>query len=170
MSFLSATEVDRLVGLAKTGDRDALARLFKNFAPLVRKTVGRVIGFGNPDLDDVCQEVYILVMRKIGQYSGQRRFGGWLKTVARNQAIIWIRKQRETVALGVDPADTLTVDYRDLHAAVDRLAVDDRDLLRAFYWDRRKIREIAADEGQAEGSIKRRLHWARRRLAANLRA
>lgn len=45
----------------------------------------------------------------------------------------------------------------------------DRNILTAFYQEGKSIRQIANDWNIPEGTVKRRLHVARRRLGVNLR-
>ena len=74
-----------LVEAARRGDRDAFARLFEQFAPMVHGiALARV---SPPEADDVVQEVFIAAIEKLDTLRDAAAFGGWLAMIARTRAI-----------------------------------------------------------------------------------
>jgi RNA polymerase sigma-70 factor (ECF subfamily) len=57
---------------------------------------------------------------------------------------------------------------RDVRAGISRLKPMDREALQAFYLEGRTLREISARLNAPLGTIKRRLHTARRRFSAEM--
>ena len=56
---------------AQQGDRDAFGRLFEQFQPVVCAIAFRRLG-NHAEAQEVCQEVFIQAMRKIGQLRDPR--------------------------------------------------------------------------------------------------
>lgn len=74
-----------LVEAARRGDRDAFARLFEEFAPMVH---GIALARVSPaEADDVVQEVFVAAMERIESLRDAAAFGGWLAMIARTRSI-----------------------------------------------------------------------------------
>lgn len=92
---------EELVAKVKRGNRVAYDTLMKRHERLVAKAVNEVTG----DLgavEDLMQEVFMKVFRKVHLYDPRMgRFTVWLVTVARREAINYLRrrKRRPTVSL-----------------------------------------------------------------------
>jgi RNA polymerase sigma-70 factor (ECF subfamily) len=173
-------EIEALVLRAQTGDRDA-------FGDLVRRFERSVAAFARQrvrdqhEADELVQEVFLHAMRKIGQLRNAACFGAWLRRITVRVAINrGLRKQPVAVAetsvlesaarTAPEPIDDLVREEhrRRVRDAVAKLKPIDRDALSAFYLRGRSLLEIAAEEGVPVGTVKRRLHTARRRLQGSL--
>jgi len=171
-----------LVRAAQTGQREAFDALFRRYHRAVFLALVRQIG-DEAEAQEVCQEVFIRAMRKIGQLDNPLCFGGWLRSIARRMAI------NRAVRRGpVTPTDTdrlantcastetplgamLARERSDqLHAGLKRLTELDRRTLEAFYFHGQSLVEMSTHFRSPIGTIKRRLHMARRRLAEELGA
>ena len=69
-----------LVSAAQTGDRAAFGELIEQFQGAVYAIALRRLG-DHADAQEVCQEVFIQAMRKIGQLRDRRCFAGWLRSM-----------------------------------------------------------------------------------------
>lgn len=176
------TEVAGLVRRAQTGDREALGQLIEQFQRTVHSVCLRRLGNPSEALE-LTQEVFLHVMRRIDQLREPERFAGWLRQVAVRMAIN--RATRRTpppsVETGVldgatghraDPLDELISRERAqrLHEGLARLKALDRETLVAFYIQGQSLVEMAERLDAPLGTIKRRLHTARKRLKAELEA
>jgi RNA polymerase sigma-70 factor (ECF subfamily) len=82
-----------LIKQAQGGDREALRSLLEEVERPVRQWA--FSHTGDPDsAADLSQEVFILLIRKIGSYRGDSRFLTWLFSVTRNQALEEVRRRR----------------------------------------------------------------------------
>jgi RNA polymerase sigma-70 factor (ECF subfamily) len=82
-----------LIHKAQRGDGEALRSLLEEIGPPVRQWA--LAHTGDPDsAADLSQEVFLLLIRKIGSYRGDSRFLTWLFSVTRNQALEEMRKRR----------------------------------------------------------------------------
>ena len=81
-----------LIEKAQGGDGESLKRLLEEIAPSVKRWA--LAHTGDPDsASDLSQDVFILVLKRLGSYRGDARFLTWLFTVTRNQALEAIRKR-----------------------------------------------------------------------------
>jgi len=176
------TEVARLVRRAQDGDREAFGLLVEQFQRTVHAICLRRLG--NPsEAIEMTQEVFLHVMRRIDQLREPERFAGWLRQVAVRMAIN--RATRRTAPASVetgvledasgrhnDPLDELIrrERARRLWEGLDRLKALDRETLVAFYIHGQSLAEMAERLDAPLGTIKRRLHTARKRLKAELEA
>lgn len=173
-------EVAALVRSAQDGDRDAFGRLVEQFEPTVRAIALRRLGNVGEALE-LTQEVFLHVMRRLGQLREPERFAGWLRQVAVRMAINHVTRRPSpfTVETAVlegafeqtdEPIDALITRERAerLWEALGRLKTLDRDTLVAFYIRDLSLIEMADELDVPLGTIKRRLHTARKRLRAEL--
>lgn len=178
----SWAQVAGLVERARDGDRDAFGLLVQQFEPTVRAIALRRLGNHGEALE-LTQEVFLHVMSRLGQLREPERFAGWLRQVAARMAInrATRRVPPQAVETGVlesaveetdEPIDELISRERAarLWTAMDRLKPLDREALVAFYIRDLSLIEIADELGIPLGTVKRRLHTARKRLKTELEA
>ena len=92
-SFPSKPDPDStLIKRAQEGDRESLKALLQEVSPSIRQWA--LAHTGDPDAaSDLCQEVFLLLLKKISSYRGDARFLTWLFTVTRNQALERTRRR-----------------------------------------------------------------------------
>lgn len=174
------TDVTRWVRAAQRGDRRAFGRLVTRYQEAVHATVFRRLG-DHAEAQDLCQDVFVQALRKIGQLREPRAFGGWLRSIASRMAINRAVRRVPQVAVEPESLERACVEYdtplatalaherdRQVHRGLGRLKELDRDTLVAFYFDGRTLIEMSDQFDSPVGTIKRRLHVARRRLAKEL--
>lgn len=173
-------ELAALVVRAQRGDREAFGELVEQFQPTVYAIALRRLANASDALE-LTQEVFLHVLRRIGQLREPERFAGWLRQVAVRMAInrATRRVAPPSVEVGVlegashqadEPLDALISRERAerLWEALGRLKSLDREALDAFYIRGRSLLEIAESLGVPLGTVKRRLHTARKRLRIEL--
>ena len=177
---LDKTQLADLVRAAQAGDRQAFAELFQRYRRSVYSTVFQRLGNG-AEAQEVCQDVFIQAMRKIGQLRNPLCFGGWLRSIAGRMAINRAVRTRpvrsiESERLDADRAEletplgkVLARERRNqVRMGLNRLTDLDRDTLVAFYFEGQSLVEMSDEFNSPVGTIKRRLHVARKRLAKEL--
>lgn len=169
-----------VVRRAQTGDREAFGELAEQFQPTVYAIALRRLG--NPsDALELTQEVFLHVLERLDQLREPERFAGWLRQVAVRMAIN--RATRRLFPTCVEPGVLeVTSEQSDeplerliareragrVWEALGRLKLLDREALDAFYIRGHSLIEIAEMLGVPLGTVKRRLHTARKRLRAAL--
>ncbi|MBN1909369.1 MAG: sigma-70 family RNA polymerase sigma factor [Pirellulales bacterium] len=169
-----------LVEAAQQGDREAFDQLVERFEPMVRAIALRRLR-NLADAQELCQEVFMQVLRKLHQLDDPRCFAGWLRQIAVRMAIN--RAVRTGPVVTVEPAavaaDCIELETplgaalarerrHQVHLGLDRLRSLDRETLMAFYFRGRSLVEMSDEFDSPVGTIKRRLHVARKRLAKEL--
>ena len=69
-----------LIAAARRGDEDAFAELYHQHVGYV-KAVGRAILRKN-DLDDMCQETFLLAFTRLHSFEGNSQFRTWITRIA----------------------------------------------------------------------------------------
>lgn len=69
--------------------------LHRDHRAQVTRVVGRILHSCPNDVEDCAQEVWLKVWEKIGTFEGRSALGTWIHTVARNTALMWLRKERQ---------------------------------------------------------------------------
>ncbi|MGV3484038.1 MAG: RNA polymerase sigma factor [Planctomycetaceae bacterium] len=178
---LQTVAVVELVRAAQGGDREAFGFLFERYRPgIVALAMRRV---RNADeAEELAQDVFVQAMQKINQLRVPEAFGGWLRRIVHRMAIN--RLTRRQSATACDPSVLEATCFSrfdapeegaedreeaaDVRAAVLRLGQLDRQTLQAFYLRGQTLLQMSDAFDAPVGTIKRRLHVARKRLAKEM--
>ncbi|MBX3424863.1 MAG: sigma-70 family RNA polymerase sigma factor [Pirellulales bacterium] len=169
-----------LVTAAQAGDSDAFGALVDRFERMVHGVCWQRLR-DYAEVQEASQEVFIKAFQKLEQLEEPAAFPGWLRSIAVRQSIN--RCTRRPPSVAVEPQTLESVDGEweaplasllsreridQLHEGLDRLANLDRSTLVAFYLDGQSLIEMSDAFAAPVGTIKRRLHVARKRLAKEL--
>lgn len=128
------------------------------------------------DRDDVLQDTAVAVVESFDQYDPARPFLAWALGVARNQALLHLRRKgRDRVAFDTDAVEALAAAFADVAPAegrkLDRLrdcvrALDEksRELCRLRYEDDLKPAAIGERLGVGANAVAKALQRVRDRL------
>jgi RNA polymerase sigma-70 factor (ECF subfamily) len=86
-----------LVEAVRRGDRDSFGHLYDLYGPMVHGILLARVPFD--EVDDLVQDVFLLAFKKIQSLREAGAFGGWLAMIARNRAVDFHRRKRETEEL-----------------------------------------------------------------------
>jgi RNA polymerase sigma-70 factor (ECF subfamily) len=156
------------------GHRRAQRRLYDAYVDAVFHTCLRICG-GTADAEDVTQETFIRVFRRLKTFNGTSSLGAWIKRIAVNTSLNHIRGQRRLTALvdapepsipaqtkEVFPADGLTVER--IHLAIQQLPDGSRTVLSLHLLEGYQHKEIASILGITESTSKSQYHRAKKLL------
>jgi RNA polymerase sigma-70 factor (ECF subfamily) len=79
-----------LLARAQRGDRGAHAALYEMFGGIVFTLARRMLA-SKAAAEDVLQDTFIEVFRKVGGYRGDAEFGFWVKRIAINKCLMQLR-------------------------------------------------------------------------------
>jgi len=174
------TDELNLVLAAQQGDRDAFGRLAELHERTVYAIALRRLS-NHAEAQEVCQEVFIKAMEKLNQLRDPACFGAWLRSMTARMAINRAVRRAPTTATEpntmadacVNAETPLTAalareERLRVRAGLRRLRELDRDTLVAFYVKGQSLIEMSDQFDSPVGTIKRRLHVARKRLAKEL--
>lgn len=97
---------EELVQAFLEGDREAFEELVRRYHSVVLNMACRLLG-NRDDAADVCQEVFILLLRKLGSFRGEAKFSTWLYRVSLNACHDHARRTRRHVSLSESPGEDM---------------------------------------------------------------
>ncbi len=157
----------------RRGDRAALEDLVRTWEGRLLYFIRRLIR-EEADAWDVLQKTWVRVLAGIGSLDDPRRLAPWLYRVARNTAHTHTRRgERPHEPLvdlpdpgAADPADEgiQFEDAEQVHRGLLELALPHREVLTLYFLQDLSVEEVAAVLGVPPGTVKSRLHYARRAL------
>jgi RNA polymerase sigma-70 factor, ECF subfamily len=169
-----------LVLAAQDGDRDAFGTLVERYERAVFHTALRKTG-DTDEAQELVQEVFVQALRKLTQLRQPECFGGWLRSITGRLAINRAVRRKHVMPLENEILETNCLAHdtpsedalkheraRQVRAGLRRLKALDRNTLVAFYVEGQSLAEMSTKFASPIGTIKRRLHTARKRLAAEL--
>ena len=172
--------VAQLVVAAQSGDREAFGALFERYRPGIFALAMKRVRNAD-EADELTQEVFMQAMQKINQLRVPEAFGGWLRQIVHRMAINRVTRTRTAIACdpetleatcyAVGTPDSFAQDREQAEAVrdgIDRLNALDQQTLKAFYLQSKTLMEMSNEFDAPIGTIKRRLHVARKRLAEEI--
>ena len=168
---------ETLIKQIAAGDKSALHVFFTRHHVKVYRFILRIVRDASL-AEDTVNETFIDAWRHADRYAGRASVASWLIGIARHRALDAARRRptesldSEAAQNAIDPAhdpeaelgrkDTGAV-VRDAIAALSREHAEIIDLV---YYQEKSIREIAEILGIPESTVKTRMFYARKRLAA----
>jgi RNA polymerase sigma-70 factor (ECF subfamily) len=88
---------DVLVRAVLAGDREAFSSLYAQFAPLVHGIL--LARVPRLEVEDLVQDIFLHAYRKLHTLRNTAAFGPWIAMIARNRAMDFHRRSRETLEI-----------------------------------------------------------------------
>ncbi|MBA2338966.1 MAG: RNA polymerase sigma factor [Pyrinomonadaceae bacterium] len=187
---MSVVEIDKpdavgdveLAKRAGAGDAGAFEQLYHRHFRRVYSLCLRMLG--NPtEAEDLTQEVFTNLYRKIGSFRGDSQFTTWLHRMTVNQVLMHFRKKSTRTEFTTDEGETPVQIVQgtanaDRMPIIDRIALEDaiaklapgyRTVFVLHDVEGHEHEEIARMLGIAEGTSKSQLHKARLKLRELIR-
>jgi RNA polymerase sigma-70 factor (ECF subfamily) len=172
------SDEDLLELVAQQRDETAFDELYRRYARAVYGVVRRRLG-DHPRSEDVVQEAFTSVWRAAAGYRRERGPAtGWLFAIARNAAFDALRSHAAAShsevpdlpdeGRGPDEQAAAAEDAFRVHAAVDGLPDDEREVIELAYFSGLSQSEVATRLGLPLGTVKTRSRRALARLADRL--
>ena len=135
-------------------------------------------GLSPPDAEDLAQETLLVTYQHLDGIDAGK-LHGWVRTVAHNKHVDWVRRQGHTVPIvnAPEPMDSANDplacvvavgDQEELRRLLSLLPAADRRLLELKYLESQTVEETAAALGRSVNATKVSLFRARKRLRAHL--
>lgn len=129
-------------------------------------------------VDAVLQETWVGVLRGLRSLKPGQRFRPWLYAIARNQAMLRLRKKYAEATASLDAIEMSDADDGParldnaelVHHALTQLPVAQREILTLFFLDDLSVAETADVLAVPIGTVKSRLARAKAQLAVILRS
>jgi RNA polymerase sigma-70 factor (ECF subfamily) len=178
---MPAVDVDLkpLVAAARTGDPEAWNQLFQRFQLPLYAYVYELVRQEQTSLD-IVQETFINAVRHLGSLRDDARVGSWLFGIAHQKCIQhwrragrdrrWLDAEREPPEDAAAPDDDPSAwlirreQEEEFMNALDQLPPPHRTVLLLHFIEDFPLEEIAAITGVPLGTVKSRLHYAKKTL------
>lgn len=167
----------QLVRQCLQNDRQAQRALYDRYIQAMYHTVIRMV----PDqmtAEDVLQEAFTLIFRKLASFQGTSSLGAWIKQIVVNTALSSIRKQKRMSFLSVEdhllnlaeePEDYTEVPIAQIHEAIKHLPEGCRTIFNLYQMEGYQHQEIADILGITESTSKTQYRRARKLLQVSLK-
>ncbi len=156
----------RTIVLAQAGDRTALDELFRDIQPPLFRYVRSLAGGDATAAEDILQEVFLLIYRKLAWLEEPAAFLPWCYRIASREAVRRMQQARgrhedalveEVIGTGdAEPAWTFEGDAAKW---IERAPPASRPVLALHYLEEFSIDEAAAILGIPAGTAKSRLAY-----------
>lgn len=147
-----------------------IRRVMDLYTPLIYRLAYLRTG-NHSDAEDICQEVFLALVRKNPDFENEENRRAWLIRVCINRTnSLWRTAWHKHVTLDNDfqhfslPSSSC----ERLSDALMALAAEDRTLLQLYYFEGFKTEEIASILGRKPATIRTQLLRARKRLKVQL--
>ena len=172
-------QADRaLVERCLSGAPGAFDELYRRFAPKVYSLACRMAGSRTTG-EDLLQEIFLLVYRKLGTFKGEAALGTWVYRLATNCCVDYLRGRHHRLDQASEELDEAAalpavrqrqrVDPIDLERAIEALPAGYRAAFVLHDVEGLDHAEVARRLGVAEGTSKSQVHKARMKMRALLK-
>lgn len=137
----------------------------------------RRIVLTHEDSNDILQNTFVKAWSSIDSFHGDSKLITWISRIAINEALDFVRRQKNRPSISTDDIDTGIVnqlmadDYFDgdetdaqLQAAIASLPDVQRTVFLLRYYDEKKYSEISQILGTSEGALKASYHIAVKKI------
>ncbi|MCK9554769.1 sigma-70 family RNA polymerase sigma factor [bacterium] len=174
-----------IIEKASVGDESAFEQIIRSHQENVYFLAYRMTG-SHQDADDIAQEVFISVYKNIGKFRKEAGLGTWIHRIAVNKAINRLRRRkirketsldemenfggRASQKSGLpdvsDPKELLNIKDKKMiiDAALKKLPAKHSSVIVMFDLQEMSHSEIAKILKISEGTVRSRLHYARKKL------
>lgn len=162
-------EEDLVCGL-KNGDKTAVEKLYKMYAPSLLGIIARIVKF-DEIAEDVLQDTFLKIWKSIAQYdSAKGKLFTWMANIARNTAIDQIRSKHYThgaktdditeMPTGILDHFQLNLDTIGLKQLMLNLKPDQKKIIDLFYFEGYTHVEVAEKLNIPLGTVKTKIRHA----------
>jgi len=157
-----------LVRAVLEGDRDGFGELYGLYAPLVHGIL--LARVPRAEVDDLVQDIFLHAFKKLHTLRDAAAFGPWIAMIARNRAVDFHRRSRETVEINDDLRGSDTHESRatEILELIRNLPEAYRETLVLRLVEGMTGPEIAARTGLTAASVRVNLHRGMKLLRERL--
>ena len=158
----------QLVRAVLDGDRDVYGRLYSLYAPLVHGIL--LARMPRCEVEDTVQEIFLHALKKLHTLRDANAFGPWIAMIARNRAMDFHRKSRETVEVSdqIPANDTRNTKAVEILEIIRTLPDAYRETLVLRLVEGMTGPEIATRTGLTAASVRVNLHRGMKLLREKL--
>lgn len=164
-----------LLQQAGDGQEAAVRWLFRTHLNRVHRTVSRILGADDPDVEDVVQQVFLAAIKGAPRFDGRSKVSTWITGIATRRALDQARSRYRrnrwksvTESVGIGRAagrpDTQHHAIKEARAALEGLTPDQCSVFVLYAVEGYTFKEIQQMTGVGISTLHARLKAARKRL------
>jgi RNA polymerase sigma-70 factor (ECF subfamily) len=166
-----------LIQLLRQGDRQAFADVYERHKSAIYRYCCRML-IDSDAAEDATHDTFLKMYENMGQLHHAESFVSWLFHIARNEVLMYIRRNKrngthsdETVWDETTPHELMvsTETTEIVRRMLQNLKSEYREVLLLREYEQLSYAEIAAITGDSESSVKSRLCKARKALTKRLK-
>ncbi|MHC4395320.1 MAG: RNA polymerase sigma factor [Planctomycetota bacterium] len=165
-------QLEKTVHRCQNGERAAFEELFDIYQPRLKYYVRR-LDSGGINIDDILQDIWLNVFKKIDKLKDVQSFAVWLYRIARNKVYDGFRRKDRFVKLPEDDEFPVSgsnepvfdaTDAEKLHRALNELKPYHREVLTLCFIEQMSYQSIADVIGCSIGTVRSRIFYAKQSL------
>jgi RNA polymerase sigma factor (sigma-70 family) len=165
-----------------SGDVHAYARLVDRYKDMVFTLAARMMR-NREEAEEVAQDIFLKAYQSLHTFRGQSKFSTWIYRITYNTCISKLRKHRPAVC-SIEETDLAGSEFKEtgnglqlleleerknmVNKALQELGEEDGFLITLYYYDDRKMDELAEITGLSRNHVKVKLFRARKRMLGML--
>lgn len=163
------------------GQRMAQKRLYDKYVQAMYNTIVRIVGDAS-EAEDVLQETFVNVFRKLQSFKGESTLGAWIKRIAINQSLNAVRARKAIYFENIETSyielegkhineteNSRQLDMKEIHHAIKELPEGCRVIFSLYLLEGYQHQEIAEILNVSESTSKSQYQRARKLLQAALK-
>ena len=157
----------------QAGDETAYSELVERYSPRLRYFLRRLASETDAHaVEDILQDVWVDVFRGLARLVDLGAFPAWIYRIARDRAVRRLRRRQlpqqplddgKQIAQP-DTEEFAAEDAARIHAALEKLPGEQREVLVLRFLEEMTYEDIARVVDDPVGTIRSRLHYAKRAL------
>ena len=171
-----------MIRLAMDKDQQAICELYERTYQDVYHTIKSVVHDEDTALD-ILQDAYIKGFESLGQLNDPRSFLPWMKRIAINRAKNELKRKKPMLFTDMENEDGDELPFQDereehlpdividkqettrlINEMLATLSEEQRMVIGMFYYEQMSVKEIAAELGCSENTVKSRLNYGRKKI------
>lgn len=169
------SDEELLLAFKQSGNQDALAQLYLQYAELVYGVCLKYLKDGEAAKDAV-MNIYQELLLKLPHHEVEN-FKSWLYVVAKNHCLMQLRKDKKMITVEFQPAvmqsedfshlDSVLSreqDFKKLEQCMERLPAEQKQAIQLFYLENKCYNEIVEQTGMDWNKIRSLIQNGRRNL------
>lgn len=171
-----------ILGLYSSGQREAaFNQIVSKYSEKLYWLVRHFL-YSHEDTDDLLQEIFVKVWQSLPSFRGESKLYTWLYSIATNQALNFLHKQKIRAALNFKDLSTEMEDKIDddpyfngdkaqrlLLKAIRRLPEKQRTVFNLRYFENLPYEDISEILGTSVGALKASYHFASEKIKNELK-
>ena len=184
---MQVTELSQTVQAARSGDKEAIEKLYKHYRKRLWFYVCRNID-SQQAAEDIVSDSFLTAIEKLGELRSNEAFGSWLYSIAYRKCLQHAQSESALARFDSDselessidqsplgdmvklPCDRIESEEtkRLLREAIESLKPDMRTAVMMYYFEQMSVAQVGEVLGISENAAKQKLFRARKKLSARL--